>query len=58
VSTRYPVWFHLAVPSPGSAWTWPAGLLGLGVEDDGRGCVQQLTLVQDLGVVLEKVGLG
>ena len=50
---------HLAVPPPGSARTWPAGLLGLGhgchalphlgllglgLEDDGRGCVQQLTL--------------
>ena len=30
MSTRYPVGLHLAVPSPGSAWTWPAGLLGLG----------------------------
>ena len=73
MSTRYPVGLHLAVPSPGSAWTWPAGLLGLGhgchalphlgllglgLEEDGRGCVQQLTLVQVLGVVLEEVGLG
>ena len=64
---------HLAVPPPGSARTWPAGLLGLGhgchalphlgllglgLEEDGRGCVQQLTLVQVLGVVLEEVGLG
>ena len=72
MSTRYPVWLLLAVPSPKSAWTWPAGLLGLGHGchalphlgllglglEDGRGCVQQLTLVKVLGVVLEEVGLG
>ena len=65
--------FHLAVPPPGSAQTWPAGLLGLdhgchalpyvgllglGLEDDGRGCVEHLPLVPVLGVVLDEVGLG
>jgi hypothetical protein len=56
-----------------SAWTWPAGLLGLGhechalpqlgllglgLEEGGRGCVQHLTLKQVLDVVLEEVVLG
>jgi hypothetical protein len=48
---------HLAVPPPGPNWTWPAGLLGLDLEEDGRGCVQHLTPEEVLGVVLEEFDL-
>ena len=57
MGTRCPVRLHLAVPPPGPAWTWPAGLLGLDLEEDGIGCVQHRTLDQVLCVVLEEVGL-